>query len=144
MKQHLIVKKLASLQRCQCRVQTRCPTTQEGLRFDPDAQDIVSLNLMRAFQLAVDIGRLILGKTKAVAPNTPNATFEQLQGFGIINNDLANRLTAADAFKEMVLHNSAAISWETVFCSLPNCVHNFQKFAQAVDHWLSQQPPNGH
>lgn len=98
MKQHLIVKKRASLQRCLCRLQTRCPTTQEGLRFDPDAQDIVSLNLMRAFQLTVDIGRIILGKTKVVAPNTPNATFEQLQGFGIINDDLANRLTAADAF----------------------------------------------
>jgi uncharacterized protein YutE (UPF0331/DUF86 family) len=77
-------------------------------------------------------------------PNTPNATFEQLQGFGIINDDLANRLTAADAFKEMVLHNSAAISWETVFCSLPDRLHDFKQFAQAVDDWLSQQPPNVH
>ena len=140
MEQHLIVKKLASLQRCLCRAQTRCPTTQEGLRFDPDAQDIVSLNPMRAFQLTVDIGRFIVGKTKGLVPTTASATFEQLQGFGIINDDLADRLTAADAFKEMVLHNSAAISWDSVFCSLPDRLHDFKKFAQAVDHWLSQQP----
>lgn len=143
MKQHLIVKKRASLQRCLCRVKTRCPTTQEGLRFDPDAQDIVSLNLMRAFQLTVDIGRFIVGKTKGLVPTTASSTFEQLQGFGIINDDLADRLTAAYAFKEMVLHNPEAIDWDTFICSFPNRLYDFKKFAQAVDYWLSKQPPEG-
>lgn len=112
--------------------------------MDFDAQDIVSLNLTRAVQLAVDIGRVIVGKKKGLVLTTASATFEQLQGLGIIHDDWVNRFGAADAFQETVLHNPESIDWDAVFYSLPNRLDDFKQFAQAVDLWLSQQPPNAH
>lgn len=140
----LITNKLESLRRCLYRVQTRCPTTGDNLRFDLDAQDIVALNLTRASQLAVDIGRGIVGKTKGLASTSASATFVQRQVLGIIHDDLANRINATDDFQALVLHNPEAIHWETVFFSMPSRLEDFKKFAQAVDDWLSQQPPNAH
>lgn len=144
MEHYLIINKLESLRRCLYRVQTRCPTTGDNLCFDLDAQDIVSLNLTRASQLAIDIGRGIVGKTKGLATTTASATFVQRQVLGIIHDDLAKRLNATDTFQALVLHNPEAIHWETVFCSMPSRLEDFKKFAHAVSDWLSQQPPNAH
>jgi hypothetical protein len=59
---NLIPLKLESLRRSIQRVQSSCPMTVEDLRQDLDAQDIVTLNLTRAVQLAVDIGTHIVVK----------------------------------------------------------------------------------
>lgn len=64
----LIAEKIESLRRCVQRVEANCPATVEDLAADPDAQDIVALNLTRAVQLCVDIAAHILAEQELPAP----------------------------------------------------------------------------
>jgi hypothetical protein len=52
----VIDQKLESLRRCLARIRSQEPLSPEKLANNFDTQDIVSLNLTRAVQLAVDIG----------------------------------------------------------------------------------------
>ena len=56
----IIVEKLESLRRCARRIEEKRPASVEDLKTDPDLQDIISLNLTRAVQVAVDIATHIL------------------------------------------------------------------------------------
>ena len=51
----VIEEKLESLRRCLARIRQRRPDSAQALLNDADAQDILSLNLVRAVQLCVDI-----------------------------------------------------------------------------------------
>lgn len=60
--------KLESLRRCLSRVEQTCPATVEALEKDPDAQDILSLNLSRAIQICVDMAMRRYGIAYTVWP----------------------------------------------------------------------------
>ena len=51
----IVAEKLESLGRCLARIEQKCPASASLLAADPDAQDIVVLNLSRAVQLCVDM-----------------------------------------------------------------------------------------
>ncbi len=66
----ILAEKLESLRRCVARVEARRLPSAEDLATDADVQDIVSLNLMRAVQLCVDIALHVLGDTGQRPPAT--------------------------------------------------------------------------
>lgn len=57
MDREVVEQKLESLRRCINRIETKCPVDAATLVADIDLQDVVSLNLSRAVQISVDIGR---------------------------------------------------------------------------------------
>ena len=57
MDQVILDQKLESLRRCIKRVEEKTPSHVSQLIKDEDIQDILVLNLTRAVQLCVDIGR---------------------------------------------------------------------------------------
>ena len=58
----VVEQKLESLRRCVLRIESKAPPTAEVLASDFDLQDIISLNLSRAVQLAVDIGAHLISE----------------------------------------------------------------------------------
>ena len=110
----LIGKKLESLRRCLVRIREKCPPTAELLSLDPDAQDIVALNLTRAVQLSVDIGAHVIAGTDALAPETMGQTFDILAGQGLIAPELAARMKKSVGFRNIAVHNYEAIDWAIV------------------------------
>ena len=66
----VVEEKLESLRRCLARIEDRCPPSLEALEQDIDAQDIVSVNLTRAVQLAVDLAAHILSESSIPPPAT--------------------------------------------------------------------------
>ena len=60
MDKQLIHEKLESLRKCVARIQNKCPKIREKLHSDPDLQDIISVNLIRAVQISVDIAAHII------------------------------------------------------------------------------------
>jgi len=59
MDQVILDQKLESLRRCIKRVEEKTPSHVSQLIKDEDIQDILVLNLTRAVQLCVDIGRWV-------------------------------------------------------------------------------------
>jgi hypothetical protein len=81
------------------RIETKCPTDASTLVADIGLQDIVSLNLSRAVQIAVDIGAHLIAGMEVPPPDTMGQTFDLLAQEGVLNKELASSLKKRWAFE---------------------------------------------
>ncbi len=132
MDRRLIEEKLESLRRCLERVRQRCPPTAEMLEKDPDAQDIVTLNLTRAIQLCVDIGAHLITNEPVPPPTTMGETFDLLARTGHLEPDLGRRLKQAVGSRNIAIHNYEVIDWAIVHGICRDELSSFDRFARAV------------
>jgi len=122
--------KLESLRRCIQRVESTCPDSPQQLAEDLDAQDIVTLNLTRAIQLAVDIGSHLLSATDQPAPTTMGETFRLMRDEGLIEEDLAGRLQRAVGFRNIAIHSYRDVDWRIVHSICTDRLEDFRDFAR--------------
>lgn len=132
MDRQVIEQKLESLRSCLVRVRETCPANAELLASDADVQDIVTLNLTRAVQLAVDIGAHWLAGGESTPPDTMGQTFDRLEEAGLIDGALARRMKRAVGFRNLAIHNYEAINWEIVYAICTKHLEDFEDFARAV------------
>ena len=129
----VIHQKLESLRRCLARIRSKEPISLDVLQKDYDLQDIVSLNLTRAVQMAVDIGAHMVSAQMQAAPATMGETFDQLGRMGVISEELALQLKKSVGFRNVAIHNYNAVNWAIVFSILQGHLQDFDAFAKAVD-----------
>lgn len=132
MDREVIEQKLESLRRCLTRIGEKCPVAPEALAVDPDAQDIVALNLTRAVQICVDIGAHLIAGKEVPSPETMGRTFDVLADLGYISPALALRLKKAVGFRNIAVHNYEAIDWHIVHAIATRNLSDFSDFAKAV------------
>jgi len=128
----VIERKLESLRRCLARIRDKCPATAEQLARDPDAQDIIAINLTRAIQLSVDIGAHLIAGMEGPAPETMGQTFDILAGAGVIAAEIAARMKKAVGFRNIAVHNYETIDWAIVHAIATRNLPDFDRFAEAV------------
>lgn len=126
-------KKLESLVRCLNRLAAKRPDTLEILRKDFDVQDIISVNLERAIQLAVDITAVIISEKGLKSSNTMAGGFLVLEEAGFLPEKLSKKLQAAVGFRNISVHNYSTIDWEIVFDVIHNHLESFSDFMKIVD-----------
>jgi uncharacterized protein YutE (UPF0331/DUF86 family) len=126
----VIANKLESLRRCLVRVSEKCPDSAEKLATDPDAQDILTLNLTRSIQLCVDIAVHLIASTDSPPPTTMGASFDALAATGFIDNELALKLKKAVGFRNIAIHNYEAVDWQIVFAIATQHLDDFTDFAR--------------
>lgn len=124
--------KLESLVRCIRRVEQKRPPNLAALLSDPDAQDILVLNLSRAVQLCVDIGTHIIGSTDTPAPQTMGDVFVTLSSMGLIDGELAVRLRRSVGFRNVAVHNYNKVDWGIVFDISQRYLVDFRDYAIAM------------
>lgn len=132
MDREVIEQKIESLRRCVERVQQKSPPTAAALAGDPDAQDILTLNLTRAVQLCVDIGAHLIAAQDRPAPDTMGQTFDVLAAMGVIPAELSARMKKAVGFRNIAVHNYEAIDWEITHAIATHHLDDFSAFAAAV------------
>ena len=129
----VVHQKLDSLRRCLARIRSKEPISLGVLQKDYDLQDIVSLNLTRAVQMAVDIGAHMVSAQMQAAPATMGETFDQLGRMGVISEELALQLKKSVGFRNVAVHNYNAVNWAIVFSILQGHLQDFDAFAKAID-----------
>ncbi len=130
----VIEEKLESLRRCLARIRQRRPDSAQALLNDADAQDILSLNLVRAVQLCVDIAAHRLTATDLPPPDTMGQSFDLLASAGLITPALAGRMKAAVGFRNIAVHSYRSIDWHIVFAIASDHLDDFEDFARALLH----------
>ena len=111
MDRRIVLAKLESLRRCVRRVESRRPETVEALEANIDLQDILTLNVTRAVQVAVDVASRIAVDLDA---------------------DVAARMRAAVGFRNVAVHAYQEIDWAVVFAVSHDRLGDFRAFARAV------------
>ena len=132
MDREVIEQKIESLRRCVDRIHQKTPASAAALAGDPDAQDILTLNLTRAVQLCVDIGAHLIAAQNKAAPDTMGQTFDVLTDMGAISSELAVRMKKAVGFRNIAVHNYEAIDWEITYAIATRHENDFSAFAAAV------------
>ncbi len=144
MNKELLEEKLESLRLCVRRIHERCPQGARDravteLMRDYDAQDIISVNLMRAVQLCVDIAVHIESTLGGRTPATMGEAFDRLQTRGTISRTLADRMKAAVGFRNVAVHSYRTIDWAVVHSICTNDRDDFRDFALAVSKAMKIQ-----
>ncbi len=128
----VIKAKLESLSRCVLRIESRRPSSAQALATDLDAQDIVSLNLERAVQLAVDAGSHILIDQDGASPESMAGVFMALGDAGVLDKPLAARMAKAAGFRNIAVHEYASIDWTIVYSIITTRLDDFRLYAGAL------------
>lgn len=128
----IVEQKLESLRRCLQRLQDKTPESAAALSADPDAQDILALNLTRAIQRCVDIGSRLLAATDEPAPATMGETFDALARCGAVSEVTAHAMRRAVGFRNIAVHNYEAINWDIVYAICRHHLDDFTRFAREV------------
>ena len=139
MDRQVIEQKFESLRRCLARIRERAPATAAELERDPDAQDVLTLNLTRAVQLCVDIGTHLVAASEHPAPDTMGQTFDVLADMSLIGPELALRMKKAVGFRNIAIHNYEAIDWQITHLIATRYLEDFTAFAAAMMNFLGQR-----
>ena len=134
----IIIRKLDSLARCIRRIEIKRPTTLDLLLKDIDLQDILSVNIERSVQLAVDIGAHLLVDLESPPPETMGQVFQQLADHSIITHPIAEALRKAVGFRNLSVHAYDRVDWERVFEIVHHRTDDFKIFAANIIHWLDR------
>lgn len=126
----IIAEKLESLRRRVRRIEEKRPATAEELKSDPDLQDIISVNLTRAVQVAVDIATHILASKDRPAPENMGQAFQQLAEAGVIPEAIASRMIAAVGFRNVAVHSYRSINWDIVHTISHDHLDDFRAFTE--------------
>lgn len=132
MDETIINEKLESLRRCVDRIEEKRPESVKELENDHDIQDILSLNLTRAVQVAVDIATHLLSDSSEPAPDSMGQAFRLLAESGMIPNELGTRMVAAVGFRNIAVHSYRQIDWAIVHAICHDRLEDFRAFARHV------------
>jgi len=132
MDRDIIMRKLDSLARCVGRIEEKRPPTLQELVDDIDTQDILSVNLERAVQVAVDIGVHIIADFSVPPPKTMGEVFVILSSEGVIPEEVGTALRRAVGFRNLSVHAYDQIDWERVFDIVQERLEIFRQFADAI------------
>ena len=82
---------------------------------DATARVVVTLNLFVAIQACLDLAAHWLADAGWEMPGTYADVFAALARHGLIPRELATRLAAAAAFRNLVAHQHGALDWRRVY-----------------------------
>ena len=108
------------------------------MKASPDLQDIISLNLTRAVQVAVDIATHVLSDSSQPGTEIMGQAFHQLADMGTIPQDLAERMVSAVGFRNVAVHSYRSINWDIVHAISHEQIEDFRSFAQNVNKILGK------
>ena len=134
--------KLESLRRCVARVEAVVPPTAKRLAEDIDAQDIVSLNLVRAVQVCVDIAAHLVADHGCPVPDTMAGCFDALARQGIVSEEVAAHMKRAVGFRNMSVHAYDMLDWDLVHAIATTRMDDFAQFAQSAEAFLDRRSPD--
>ena len=110
----ILAERVARLQRHLDRVAARLPPTPDDLEPASDTSDAVVLHLWQAVQLVIDLGISACVKLGLGTPPTYADAFRRLSAHGHLDPELADRLTRACGFRNLVAHAYDSIDMRRV------------------------------
>lgn len=109
----VVTARIATIDRCLRRIEeTRAG--RSAVLLPIEVEDIVLLNLQRAVQAAIDLATHVVTTEGYGLPDSLAASFSLLEGQGILDPDLAERLRRMVGFRNVAIHNYRALDLRIV------------------------------
>ena len=136
----LVLRKLALMADAVTQARARRPDDLDVLRAEPMRRDALALSVLVAVQEAVDIAFHIATDEAWGVPASYAQGFEMLGRHGLIDADLARRLTRASGLRNRIAHAYATIDLERFWLELPEGLAALERFTDAVAAFVGAAP----
>jgi uncharacterized protein YutE (UPF0331/DUF86 family) len=113
----ILAEKIAAVDRHLRRVTERLPSTPRELQPMTDASDAIILHLWQAVQVVVDLAVSTCVRMGLGPPANYGDAFRRLADAQVIEPALAERLTRAAGFRNVVAHAYEALDMDRVFAA---------------------------
>lgn len=124
----LLAEKTMAVERHLQRVADRLPAQVDDFKAGTDASDAVILHLWQAVQIVIDLALAACMRLRLGTPTTYADAFRRLQTAGVLDADLAERLTRAAGFRNVVAHAYEDLDMTRVFRAASDGPHDLRKF----------------
>lgn len=127
----VVTARVATIDRCLRRIEETRGERRAAL-LPIEAEDIVLLNLQRAVQAAIDLATHVVTAEGYGLPDSLAASFSLLEGHGILDPDLAERLRRMVGFRNGALHNDQALDPRIVEAIVTRHLGDLRAFSSRV------------
>jgi len=110
----VLAERAAAVERHLARVAARLPPNPADLTAASDASDAVILHLWQAVQIVIDLGLSACLHFNLGTPESYGNAFRRLADAGLVERDLAQRLTRAAGFRNLVAHAYEGLDMQRV------------------------------
>ena len=128
----VLAERTMALERHLARVAERLPARPADLQPSTDAADAVILHLWQATQIVIDLAMAACLSLNFGTPSSYTDAFRRLQGGGVIDEALADRLVRAAGFRNVVAHAYEGLDMQRVHEAARNGPADLRRFIAAV------------
>lgn len=125
----LLERKLASLLNAVGRTRQKRGSDRATFLADADARDLVSFNLLIAFQDALDIAAHVIADEGWELPATAREHFDILARHGFLDPALADALGKGAAARNLIAHAYGSVDFGRLFDEIPAGLAALEQFA---------------
>jgi uncharacterized protein YutE (UPF0331/DUF86 family) len=128
----LVAAKIAIVRDATARMRSVLPASLDEFVEDRTAREVVTLNLFVAIQACLDLATHWLADAGWNVPSTYADVFSSLREHGVISSDLADRLSSASGFRNLVAHQYGALDWPRVYAIASSDIDDLEAFCEAL------------
>lgn len=116
----VLAERTAAVRRHLRRVEDRLPEDPDDLEPLSDGTDAVVLHLWQAVQVVIDLAVALCVRRGLGSPASYGHAFRLLAADGVLPDDLAERLTRAAGFRNLLVHGYADLDLRRVHAAASN------------------------
>lgn len=128
----LLATKIAATRDATARVRAVLPASVDAFVADRTAREVVTLNLFVAIQACLDLAAHWLADAGWDMPGTYADVFTALGQRAVIPRELATRLAAAAAFRNLVAHQYGVLDWRRVYALAASDLSDLDAFCATL------------
>jgi len=125
----ILINKQTTINRCIKRIRE---DYQDDFRENFTRQDSVILNIERACQTAIDMGNRVVKINNLGLPQSNRDTFIKLEKNKIISPELSSKMQAMAGFRNLAVHDYAAINLDVIVNIVENNLADLQALAEKL------------
>lgn len=133
----LVAAKIASVADATARIRAVLPAAPEAFIADRTVREVVTLNLFVAIQACLDLAAHWVADAGWEMPGTYADAFAALAQHGIIPRELATRLPAAAAFRNLVAHQYGVLDARRVYALAASDLGDLDAFCVTLARRIS-------
>lgn len=126
----VLLQKASIIERCLARIEEVYENNEKNLFEDITKQDSIILNLQRACEASIDLAMHLVRKRGLGIPQESREAFDLLEGSGLLDKELAQRMKRMVGFRNVAVHDYTDLNYEVVQAILKERLGDFSAFSK--------------
>jgi uncharacterized protein YutE (UPF0331/DUF86 family) len=138
---NIIINKIASVEKCVARVKEEFTNEQQFLT-NHTQQDACLLNLQRACEQSINIGKTILKYKNFKPHNSYKDVFVTLNLQKVISKETSTNMAKMSGFRNIMVHEYQELKIEIVLEIIKNRLQDFSNFNSEILYFINKESEN--